>query len=110
LKKNSKYILFSFGFLCFVYGAYLFFSNKSLPEYQTKYNAGTEIIDGTEYAVHYAYYKNHVYRSVYNVEDPLGNQIGKADHEFVYEVKGHKDYIAIQGIFMSIPSYFKKIK
>lgn len=28
----------------------------------------------------------------------------------VYAIKGHEDMIAIQGIFMSVPTYFKKIK
>jgi hypothetical protein len=103
-------MLFSVCLLGVLYVGYLFFQYKSLPEYQTKYNAGTEMINGTEYAVHFAYYKHHVYRSVYGDEFPLGKEIGKADHEIVYAVKGHKDFIAIEGVFMSVPTYFEKIK
>lgn len=110
LKTIFKYI-FSFFLLCVLYVGYQYFYYKSLLNFQTRFNVDTEIINGTECAIHYAYYKHHSYKSLCSTDDyPLGEEIGKADKEMVYTIKGHKDMIGIQGIFMSVPTYFKKIK
>lgn len=114
LKTNIKRIIFLFCLLCILVAGYLFFYYKSLPEYQIKYNAGTEVINGTEYAVNYAYYNHHIYKSVNPFLDsdkyPLGKEIGKSDREIVYAINGHKNLIATEGLFMSVTTYFKKIK
>jgi hypothetical protein len=111
LKTHIKYIIFSLCLLFVLYAVYLYFHDKSLPNYQTKYDVGTETINGTECAVHYAYYQHHTYKSLCSDDNyPLGEEIGKADKQMVYAIKGHTDMIAIQGIFMSVPIYFKEIK
>ncbi|WP_316568877.1 hypothetical protein [Neobacillus sp. YIM B06451] len=111
MKKKIKYLILSVSVLCILIPVYFYFHYQKLPIYQIEYNAGED----TTYALHYAYFKDHTYQSVnpfiYEDEYPLGKQIGRTEHgiETVFEVKGHKDLIAVKG-FMIPPIYFKEMK
>ncbi|WP_088072627.1 hypothetical protein [Gottfriedia luciferensis] len=110
MKMIIKFIIF-LSLLFGIYAVYLYFHDKSLPNYQINDNGHTEVINGEECFVYYAYYNQHTYKSFCSNDDyDLGHEIGKADKQMVYSIKGNKDMIAIQGIFMSVPTYFKKIK
>lgn len=114
MKRSIKHFI-SITVLCILIPSYFYIRVQMLPIFIIDYNAGEEIIDGEQYALHYVYFKNHSYKSVnpiiYPDDYPLDKQIGKTenDMERVYAVKGNKDLIAVKG-FMNVPTYFKEMK
>ncbi|WP_433747728.1 hypothetical protein [Falsibacillus pallidus] len=116
MKKSVKYLLISGMFLVILASGFLYIHFQrlnNLPIYQVENNVGEEFGGGHVYRVHYARFKNHLYKSVnpfiYKDEYPLGKQIGRTQYktESIFSVKGHKDWIALRG-YMVPTTYFKE--